>query len=361
MEVSSDEQAMALAVELSRKGMPAPNPHVGCVIVNNGRIVGQGWHDHAGGPHAEANALAEAGPLARDAAAFVTLEPCSHFGRTPPCSQALANAGVKRVVFAVKDPNPKAAGGAEDLIQRGIKVESGLMAAEAEEANRKWLTAVSRKWPYTVLKAGISLDGRVALENGESQWITGDEARRRGRLLRAECGAVLVGAGTAEMDNPLLSIREEGIVNQPVRVVLDPKRRLPDSLNVFQPGQVKTLRVTGSGLSQGTQTYGKDIECPVDDSGQFDVHQLLRLLFAEGITGLLVEGGAKTLGGFIQSGAADELHLFMAGKVLLNGPSWAQGTLSSLAGATRWTLETVERIGDQDCSDLEMIWLPKVN
>lgn len=356
--IASDEEAMALAIRLSKHGWPAPNPHVGCVLVNGGNIVGSGWHDFAGGPHAEAVALVEAGGRAAGAEAFVTLEPCSHFGRTPPCSRALIEAGVARVVYAIADPNPRAKGGGVALAEAGVAVESGLMAAEAFAANRWWLTAMGHRRPFVVAKAAMSLDGRIALPNGESEWITGSAARRRGRELRAECGAVLVGARTAEIDDPSLTVRIPRIRCVPRRIVLDPHRRLNESLKLFASSDLPTTRIVGRGLaraqasSEDGQSPWQELEVPLMEGDRLDLACLLNMLFEDGVTSLLVEGGGNTIGGFIEAGLVDEIHAFIAGKVLLGGPSWAEGRIESLAQASGWTLDRVRRIG----GDLETVW-----
>ncbi len=314
---------MKRAIVLSRRGYPAPNPHVGCVLVRAGEVVGEGFHAYAGGPHAEAAALAQAGEHARGATAYVTLEPCAHFGRTPPCSRALLAAGVERVVVACPDPNPEAAGGAREIAEAGVKVEVGLLEREAAQANRQFLFAFAAGRPFVVAKAACSLDGRIALPTGESKWITSPGARLQGRKLRAECGAVLVGRRTVELDDPLLTARMRGALNQPVRVVLDPHARLKGSERVFGP-EARTIRVTGA----------------------IDLPSLLRTLFAEGIRGLLVEGGAATIGGFLAAGLVDRLELFLAPKLLGAGPAWCSDLgVGSLADALSWNIVSTRRVG----------------
>ena len=294
-----DAHWMSRAIELSRGGFPAPNPHVGCVLVRGGEVVGEGFHHHAGGPHAEAAALADAGDRASGATAYVTLEPCNHFGRTPPCSQALLRAGVRRVVYACADPNPRAEGGGQFLAAHGVEVESGLLADEAAAANVQFLTAMRLQRPRVVVKAAASLDGRIALPSGESKWITGPEAREAGHRLRAECGAVLVGHWTVQLDDPELTARIPDVVNQPLRIVLDPKGRLTGKERIFND-QAPTRHVTGT----------------------FDLPELLGSLFADGITGILIEGGAITIGSFFRAGLVDAVELFLAPKLLGDGLNW---------------------------------------
>ncbi len=316
-------EAMERAIRLSQQGFPAPNPHVGCVIVKDGIIVGEGAHLFAGGPHAEIAALQEAGDAARGATAFVTLEPCNHTGRTGPCSQALIEAGVIEVNYAVSDPNPRAHGGAEALTAAGVKVHAGLLEAKARTHNRQYLFAQSRRRPRITLKAAISLDGRVALANGESQWITGEDAREAAHRLRAECGAVLVGRGTVEADDPQLTARVPGVVNQPLRIVLDPQSKLSSGYKVFD-AKAPTHHVTG------------EIHLP----------RLMTELFDSGTMGLLVEGGAKTITEFIRQDLVDRIVLFVAPVILGDGPSWAGDyDLKSLASALRFEIVETEKMG----------------
>ncbi|MFN3683677.1 MAG: bifunctional diaminohydroxyphosphoribosylaminopyrimidine deaminase/5-amino-6-(5-phosphoribosylamino)uracil reductase RibD [Fimbriimonadaceae bacterium] len=334
----TDSRAMARAILLSRRGFPAPNPHVGCVIVRDGEVVGEGWHRFAGGPHAEAEALAQAGERARGATAYVTLEPCNHHGRTPPCSEALIRAGVARVVVACRDPNPVAAGGLEALRFAGVAVETGLMEAEAAEANWRFLTAMRLGRPAVVAKAAVSADGRIALPSGESRWITGPAARRAGHRLRAEMGAVLVGRVTAERDDPRLTARIPGVRNQPLRVVLDPEGRLPASLLVFDDS-APTLRVTAEPLPGGL-AVGRD------PGGGLNLRGLLAELFRRGVTGILVEGGGRTIASFLRAGLVDRLELFVAPKLLLDGlPAVLGRAPLSLDSAPRGRWVAVRRVG----------------
>ncbi|HWD38321.1 MAG TPA: bifunctional diaminohydroxyphosphoribosylaminopyrimidine deaminase/5-amino-6-(5-phosphoribosylamino)uracil reductase RibD [Fimbriimonas sp.] len=318
-----NDSLMRRAIRLSRKGFPAPNPHVGCVIVKDGEIVGEGYHDHAGGPHAEIVALRQAGEAAKGADVYVTLEPCNHVGRTGPCSLALIQAEVSRVFVACPDPNPRAQGGADTLRSTGIPVEVGLLEQQAAAENLPFLTAMRLSRPYVVVKSAAGLDGRSALPSGESKWITGEAARRQGRRLRAECGAVLVGYRTVLADDPQLTARIRGAVNQPLRVVLDPHARLSGSENVFDDG-ARTKRITG----------------------MIDLPRILEDLFNEGVTGLLVEGGARTIGHFFQEKLVDRLELFMAPKLLGEGPSWLEGLrIETLGEAPACKIQRVRRIG----------------
>lgn len=331
---------MRRAIALSKRGYPAPNPRVGCVLARDGAIVGEGWHAYAGGPHAEVAALAAAGDLSRGSTAYVTLEPCNHQGRTGPCSLALIEAGVSHVVAAVRDPNSKAAGGGEALAAAGVGFDSGLLAAAAEEANAAWLRAMRLQRPVVVLKFGVSLDGRIALPSGESQWITGSHARREAHRLRAELGAVLVGRGTVEQDDPLLTARIRGVKNQPLRVVLDPESKLQGDERMFGP-EAETLRFT----AQKART-AHDVTVSTTN-GRLDLEQVLRELWERGVTGLLVEGGAATAQRFLEDRLVDRIELFVAPILLGAGPTWLQGSLgATLLDAPRWKTRRVRRVGE---------------
>lgn len=314
-----EDRLMARAVELCRRGWPAPNPRVGCVAARGGQIVAEGWHDHAGGPHAEAAALQHLGQAAAGADFFVTLEPCSHQGRTPSCAHALVKAGAGRVFFAVPDPNPKAAGGAEVLRQAGIPVAGGLLQTQAEAANWPWLAAHRRQSPWVIIKAAITQDRFIARPDGSSKWITGRLAREQGHRLRAEMGAVLVGRGTVLADNPQLTARLDGVVNQPLRVVLDSQGSLPaDSLALGQPGSLWAVTRQGDLLpGQARVSSGPD--------GRPSVAAVLSLLWQQGCMGVLVEGGGSVIRSFLEAGAADQIELFVAPIQFGEGKRWDGG------------------------------------
>lgn len=344
--MSKDAEFMREAIALSRQGFPAPNPHVGCVVVSQGRVVGRGFHDYAGGPHAEAVALAEAGPLAQDSDVYVTLEPCRHVGRTPPCVQALLEAKVARVFIAVLDPNPLAGGGSQILRDAGVEVQVGLLEDEAAAANAAFISAMKRRRPYVVGKAAMSLDGRVALPSGESKWITGESARRAGRLLRAECGAVLVGRNTIVRDEPRLTVRDEGVRNEPVRIILDPNSALTGLEPVFV-ADAPTLHVVKNPVREG------QMKAPM--KGDFiDLEAFLGQLFERGLTALLVEGGPITLGHFLEAGLLDRLELFVAPKVLGEGLAWVHHSIQSLDQAAAFKLIESRSLGP----DLWLSYLP---
>lgn len=309
-----DFQMMRRAILLSRCGFPAPNPRVGCVIAKDGQIIGEGFHEYAGGLHAEANALKKAGDAA-GSTVYVTLEPCNHQGRQPPCSDALIGASVERVVFAVADPNPVAIGGIERLRESGIEVASGLMEEEARRANRAFLHFYDRGRPYVFAKIARSRDGYSG-RAGETVWITEETSIQRGWRLRAEAGAVLVGAETVVQDDPRLTARLDGVVNQPLRVVLDPNGRCPKESRVFS-GEGEVLHIVGDGVA-----VPDAIEVPTDGNGRFELDRVLGLLADKGCIGVLVEGGSSTLEGFLESGRVDELHVHIGQMELGDGIRW---------------------------------------
>jgi diaminohydroxyphosphoribosylaminopyrimidine deaminase/5-amino-6-(5-phosphoribosylamino)uracil reductase len=339
----SPEQAMARAVDLSRMGFPAPNPHVGCVIVRDGCIVGEGFHEFAGGPHAEKVALLQAGSAAKGSTAFVTLEPCNHHGRTPPCSEALIEAGIARVVYAVGDPNPKASGGAQRLREAGIAVESGLLASEAREANLRWLVAVDRGRPWVTVKAAITLDGCVAAVDGTSKWITGDAARQVGHSLRAEHAGILVGSQTVIDDDPQLTARVDGVRNQPIRIVLDGSARLAGSEPVFRGEPGEWLWYCASPTGERQTAMPENLALFLAD------------LWRRGINSVLIEGGPHTASRFIEEGLVDEIQLFVAPKILGEGKRWVEHLgIGSLGDALRFDTVQVGPVGE----DIRIILRP---
>jgi diaminohydroxyphosphoribosylaminopyrimidine deaminase / 5-amino-6-(5-phosphoribosylamino)uracil reductase len=344
--MNPDERFMRRAIELSGNGYPAPNPHVGCVIVQGGEVVGEGFHDHAGGPHAEAVALTEAGEKAKGAEVYVTLEPCNHTGRTPPCSQALIQAGVASVTVACGDPNPRAIGGVNALRKSGIYVTEGVMTEESRSVNERWLTAVERRSPFVEVKVAMSLDGRVALPNGESQWITNERSREEGHELRAQCGAVLVGRNTVTRDNPHLTARIPSVVNQPVRIVLDPNSALTRLENVFSSG-APAWHVVKHPI------HADQMHAPMQGDA-IDLGELLKEFYARGVIGILVEGGPNTIAHFLRAGLVDRLNIFMAPVALGDGLSWLKHETLTLADANRFTLEQVKELD----GDLWMTYRP---
>ncbi|KPU51999.1 riboflavin biosynthesis protein RibD [Pseudomonas fluorescens] len=322
-----DAHFMARALELARKGLYTthPNPRVGCVIVQGGQIVGEGWHVRAGEPHAEVHALRAAGEQARGATAYVTLEPCSHHGRTPPCADALVNAGVARVVAAMQDPNPEVAGrGLQRLAQAGIATESGVLEGEARQLNQGFLKRMEHGLPFVRVKLAMSLDGRTAMESGESQWITGTAARSAVQRLRAQASVVLTGADTVLADNARLTVRADelgldaeqtalAMSRPPLRVLVDGRLRVPLDAPFFKadPALVATCVAV-------EEQYANGPECLIVPGydGQVDLRQLLVELAARGVNEVLVEAGPRLAGAFAQLGLVDEFQIFIAGKFL---------------------------------------------
>lgn len=313
---AADHGFMAQALRLAEHGLntTSPNPRVGCVIVRDGRIVGQGWHLRAGEPHAEIHALAEAGEQARDATAYVTLEPCCHTGRTPPCTEALIHGGVTRVVAAMVDPNPKVAGnGLKQLRQAGITVESGLMQAQAQELNIGFLSRMQRGRPWVRLKVASSLDGGTALANGVSQWITGEAARADGQHWRARACAILTGVGTVLHDNPQLNVRLPDVTRQPLRVVVDSHLRTPPEAEILKGG---ALLVCADGNTKHQYPQGTEMLKLDNGQGRVDLAALLAELARRGVNELHVEAGVTLNGALLAQGLVDELLLYMAPKLL---------------------------------------------
>ncbi len=310
---------MEEALSLARRGFPAPNPRVGAVVVKEGRIVGRGWHEGAGLPHAEVVALQEAGDQAKGSDLYVTLEPCAHFGKTPPCTDAIVRYGVRRVIFGAKDPNPLASGGEERLRSAGIDVRGGVLAESAMKVNRVFHERYRLGRPFVLVKAAITMDGKIATTTGESRWISDEVARRRAHELRAELGCVLVGWKTVMMDDPQLTVREIEVKRQPLRVVIDPDGKLRGGERVFL-GEGEVLRV----VSEGRGDVLSGWSCPRDAGGALRLDALLQHLASLGQIGVLVEGGGRTIGEFFRQGLVDEVELHMFPKVLGSGISWVE-------------------------------------
>lgn len=316
----TDRDMMRRALTLAAEGRfsTSPNPRVGCIIAHGGQIVGQGFHLKAGGPHAEVHALRQAGENASGATAYVTLEPCSHYGRTPPCAEALIQAGVSRVVAAIADPNPQVAGkGLAMLSAAGIRTESGLLETEARELNRGFLSRIERGRPFVRLKCAASLDGKTALSDGLSQWITGEAARHDVQILRAESCAVLTGIGTVLADDPQLNVRAFPTLRQPLRIVLDSRLRLPPTAKLLADPASPVLLLTAVPPEKylAAIPHLDILTIPAAD-GRISLPAALTLLAERGIGELLVEAGATLCGAFLQAGLADEIVLYQAGKIL---------------------------------------------
>lgn len=346
-----DVRYMARALALARRGLYStdPNPRVGCLVVKDGKVVGEGWHERAGAPHAEVHALRHAGNNARGATAYVSLEPCCHQGRTPPCSQVLIHAGVTRVIAAMSDPNPKVAGqGFAELEKAGIQVERGLLQAEAERLNPGFIARMTRTRPYVRVKLAASLDGRTALGNGESKWITGEAARADVQRLRARSSAILTGIGTVLADDPSLTVRDFDIGRQPLRVVLDAKLRMPASARMLGlPG--KTLLVTGGGIAMNSalRAQGAEVLNLPAAGDNIDLQALLELLAKREVNELLVEAGATLCGALLKAGLVDELVVYLAPHLLgdrargmFNFPE-----LAEMAGRIALEIQDIRAIG----------------
>lgn len=316
-----DETAMRRALELAARGLYSthPNPRVGAVLVRDQEIVGEGWHERAGGPHAEPLAIRAAGERARGATAYVTLEPCCHHGRTPPCVDALLGAGVKRVVFAIADPNPRVNGGGAKLLrQAGVEVASGLLAREATDLNAGFLLRMREGRPFVRLKTAASLDGRTALANGKSQWITSEEARADVQHWRARSSAVLTSADTVLADDPRLDVRID-TPRQPLRVVLDRRRRVRKSAKILAPpGEVLvfTAAVAGAAKRRATALGDARIETLRTRRSHLDLRQVLQRLAELDMNEILVEAGPGLSGAMLSAGLIDEWLLYVAPRLL---------------------------------------------
>lgn len=351
----TDERFMDLALSLARRGLGHvwPNPAVGCVIVQGERVVGRGWTQPGGRPHAEVVALAQAGEAARGAVAFVTLEPCSHHGETPPCAEALITAGVARVVVALGDPDPRVNGrGIAMLRAAGIEVETGMGEAQARADQVGFLSRVERGRPMVTLKLASSLDGRIATATGESQWITGPEARRQVHAQRMTHDAVMVGAGTARADDPSLTVRGLGARHQPVRVVLSRHLDIPlDSTLARTAQEVPVWLIHGDRAPDGVVSAweGLGARClsvPVVQ-GRIDVEAALAALGEAGITRVFCEGGGGLAASLLSEGLVDEFVGFTAGLALgaEGWPSLAAMGVGALSDAPRLELVEVQQIG----------------
>ena len=304
---------MAQALRLARRGLYTtdPNPRVGCVVVRQGRIVGQGWHQQAGAPHAEVHALAEAGEEARGATIYVTLEPCSHHGRTPPCADALVAAGVARVVAAMEDPNPEVSGrGMARLRAAGIEVAVGLLSEQAEALNPGFVSRMRRQLPHVRCKLAMSLDGRTAMASGESKWITSAAARADVQRLRARSSAIVTGIGTVLADDPRLDVRLDEPVKQPLRVVLDRRARFPARARMLATGG-EVLVATAAGMGPALPERVVALELAERGRG-LDLHGLMRRLARRQINEVLVESGPTLAGAMLEAGLIDELVIYMA-------------------------------------------------
>ncbi len=349
---------MARALQLAARGLytATPNPRVGCVIVKGDHVVGEGWHERAGTPHAEVHALLQAGGAAGGATVYVTLEPCSHHGRTPPCAEALIQAGVARVVAAMRDPNPLVAGrGIQMLTLAGIHAEVGLMEAEARALNPGFVSRMTRGRPWVRLKTASTLDGKTALTNGASQWITDVAARADVQKLRARACAILTGSGTVLADNPRMNVRDFDIGRQPLRVVVDSGLRMPPGAALL-PALI-ACHIADPARRQALERAGAEvIELP-GEAGRVDLAALLYLLAQRGVNELHVEAGANLNGALLEAHLIDEWVAYVAPMAVGNTARglFAQPPLTTLAGAARFRLADVRQIG----GDLRLTLLPR--
>ncbi len=354
---TADRAYMATALHLARRGLGRvwPNPAVGCLLLREGRTIGRGWTQDGGRPHAEAMALQQAGPLAEGATAYVTLEPCAHHGKTPPCTDALIAAGVARVVTAIEDPDPRVSGGGHRrLREAGIALDEGVARLEAEALNFGFFHRLRLGRPLVTLKLAMSLDGRIATHSGQSQWITGLEARARAHLLRAEHDAVMVGSGTAIVDNPRLTVRLPGLAGrQPVRIVADGRLALPLTHELVRgAGNIPTWLLTRDDAERqrkrAFEGAGVEVlEVEGKESAPLDLTAALQLLGSRGLTRVLVEGGGRLAASLLAADLVDRLVVFQAGLAIggdgLSGIA-ALG-LRELGAAPRFHRQRVERLG----------------
>jgi len=323
----TDHLYMARAVQLANKGLYTtdPNPRVGCVVVKNNEIVGEGWHEKAGEPHAEIHALKQAGDKVEGATVYVTLEPCSHHGRTPPCAEALIKAGVSRVVAAMQDPNPQVAGkGLQLLKEAGIEVESGVLEQQAKALNPGFIKRMSKGLPYVRVKLAMSLDGRTAMASGESKWITGEQARHDVQRLRARSSAILTGSGTVLADDPSMNLRlsasELGIERepeQPLRVVVDNHLSCPQDAKLF--GLAGDSLVLTASDSHYWQKEGVEIVQLEAYNQRIDLTEAMQYLASREINEVHVEAGSKLCGALLSAGLVDEMVIYMAAHIMGDG------------------------------------------
>ena len=317
---AADYAFMARALELAQRGLftTTPNPRVGCVVVRDGEVVGEGWHERAGEPHAEVHALQVAADRARGATAYVSLEPCSHHGRTAPCADGLIAAGVGRVVVAMQDPNPLVRGqGLARLRAAGIETASGLLEPQARELNIGFVSRHERGRPWVRVKTAASLDGRTALANGISQWITGPAARRDGHRWRARSCAVMIGIGTLKADDPRLTVREVQTTRQPVRVVVDRNLEIPLSARILEGGNVLVFAAReDSARARRLEQAGAELVVLPDPAGKVDLVRLMQELARREINEILVESGSRLNGALLRAGVVDELVMYFASQLL---------------------------------------------
>jgi len=350
MFTSADHGFMSRALELARQGLftTTPNPRVGCVVVKDGVVVGEGWHRRAGEPHAEIVALAEAGGRARGATVYVTLEPCSHFGRTPPCVDALAEARVARVIAAMEDPNPKVNGrGLRRLRDSGVDVRCGLLQQEAVELNVGFVSRMARGRPWMRLKVAATLDGLTALPDGTSQWITGEEARRDGHAWRARACAILTGIGTVRDDDPQMDVRFVDTSRQPVKVLVDSRLEVDLGARLLKGAPVwVACTVDNPAKTRELTDRGCEVIRVPDVGGKVDLPALMSELAVRGLNEIHVEAGYKLNGSLVAAGVVDELLMYLSPSLLGRGlPAFHLEPPAALDARRALRFTDIERLG----------------
>ena len=352
MSDAADREFMGRALELARRGLytTTPNPRVGAVLVRDGAVVGEGWHEKAGLPHAEVNALARAGERARGAVLYLNLEPCSHHGRTPPCADAVIAAGVARVVAAMQDPNPQVAGaGFAKLRAAGVRVDVGLMEDQARELNIGFVSRMTRGRPWVRLKIAASLDGRTALANGASQWITGEQARRDGHAWRARACAVLTGIGTVKDDDPRLTVRDVDTPRQPLKVLIDSRLEVDPGARIFEGGNVLVVAAREEpAKADALRGRGAEVVSIPNAEGKTELMSVMRELGRRGINELHVEAGTRLNGSLLREGCVDELLVYLAPSVIgdTGRGMFALPELTALDRRVALDLRAADRVGE---------------
>ena len=367
-QVDIDHMRAALQIAGRGLGNVWPNPAVGCVLVRedlSGNVVGRGWTQPTGRPHAETVAIKNAGKLCRGATAYVTLEPCAHEGETPPCAEQLIDAGISKIFVATIDPDERVSGaGIARLRSSGISVIVGLLETEARQLNEGFFHRVENDRPYVIMKLATTMDSKITAQNGESQWITGEQARRRGHLLRARCDAIITGVGTVIADNPSMTCRLPGLERcSPIRIILDSHLRTPVAAKIVEhshrfPTWIITRANQPSSRADELISNGCNIiEAEIDNKGLLDIAGICRIIADKGVTRLLVEGGSKLTTSFFKTGLVDELHWFRAPKLLGSGGGEAIGemNINNLKDALLFDRTTVRSI-DKDSGDIEEIF-----
>ncbi len=354
-----DEEFMKIAIREAKKGLgrTSPNPPVGAVIVKDGRIISRGYHKGYGLPHAEIEALKKIDFQAKDATLYVTLEPCNHYGKTPPCTNAIIESGIKRVVIGIKDPNPHVkGGGVEFLRENGIEVKVGILEKECKEINKHFVKFVTTGIPFVSIKVAMTLDGWIATKKGHSKWITNEKSRRFVHKLRDISDAILVGIGTVITDNPMLNTRIKG-GRDPIKVILDPHLRIPKDANVLRNRPEKTILVVSEAYVERKkaeefkkETGADVIFCPfLKGKEEFDILKMLKMLGKRNITSILIEGGAKVISSFVRQGQVDEFFIFKAPKLLCGNdgiPMIYGSGVEKMDDAIRLRDVKIKRFGD---------------